>query len=221
MDGIQFDTVAKMFATTPLTRGRALRSMAAGVAALVGVRLSAEPGTAKKKEKKIQLCVCASADVTTCQTKNKPKSKAKKILQNKPCSYTGRCRLGVSGCIGCAPANNTQQGTCLAGQLCNAGATCVAGCTGTNGTQGSCPGGQLCMIASGQTTGQCQNTTLGCSPANSTPGSCLSGQSCNANSNCIPAGCLNTANPQCPTNQFCCPVGSASGGQCRGTLQAC
>ena len=58
MDGIQFDTVAKMFATTPLTRGRALRSMAAGVAALVGVRLSAEPGTAKKKEKDPALCLC-------------------------------------------------------------------------------------------------------------------------------------------------------------------
>jgi hypothetical protein len=219
MDGIQFDTVAKMFATTPLTRGRALRSMAAGVAALVGVRLSAEPGTAKKKEKKIQLCVCASADVTTCQNKNKPKSKAKKILQNKPCSYTGRCRLGVSGCIGCAPANNTQQGTCLAGQICNAGATCVAGCTGTTNPQGSCPSGQNCVIVSGQTTGQCQNAVLGCTGVG-TQGSCLSGQIC-VSSICIPAGCLNPANTQCSSNQVCCPVGSASGGQCRGTLQAC
>ena len=103
MDGIQFDTVAKTFATTPLTRGRALRSMAAGVAALVGVRLSAEPGTAKKKEKKIQLCVCASADVTTCQTKNKPKSKAKKTLRRNPCAYRGRCQSGVSGCATLAP----------------------------------------------------------------------------------------------------------------------
>jgi hypothetical protein len=220
MDGIQFDTVAKMFATTPLTRGRALRSMAAGVAALVGVRLSAEPGTAKKKEKKIQLCVCGSADVTTCQTKNKPKSKAKKILHNKPCSYTGRCRLGVSGCIGCSPATNTQ-GTCLAGQLCNAGATCVAGCTGTSTPQGSCPSGQNCVIVSSQTTGQCQNAAPTCSPNNSTQGSCLSGQLCNGSSVCVPAGCLNTANPQCSSNQVCCPVGSASGGQCRGTLQAC
>ena len=219
MDGIQFDTVAKMFATTPLTRGRALRSMAAGVAALVGVRLSAEPGTAKKKEKKIQLCVCASADVTTCQNKNKPKSKAKKILQNKPCSYTGRCRLGVSGCISCAPANNTQQGTCLAGQICNAGATCVAGCTGTTNPQGSCPSGQNCVIVSGQTTGQCQNAVLGCT-GEGTQGSCLTGQIC-VSSICIPAGCLNTANPQCSSNQVCCPVGSASGGLCRGTLQAC
>ena len=218
MDGIQFDTVAKMFATTPLTRGRALRSMAAGVAALVGVRLSAEPGTAKKKEKKIQLCVCASADVTTCQNKNKPKSKAKKILQNKPCSYTGRCRVGVSGCIGCAPANNTQA-TCLAGQLCNAGATCVAGCTGTTNPQGSCPSGQNCVIVSGQTTGQCQNAVLGCT-GEGTQGSCLSGQIC-VSSICIPAGCLNPANTQCSSNQVCCPVGSASGGQCRGTLQAC
>ena len=218
MDGIQFDTVAKTFATTPLTRGRALRSMAAGVAALVGVRLSAEPGTAKKKEKKIQLCVCASADVTTCQTKNKPKSKAKKILQNKPCSYTGRCRVGVSGCIGCAPANNTQ-GSCLAGQLCNTGATCVAGCTGTSTPQGSCPSGQNCVIASGQPTGQCQNAVVGCT-GEGTQGSCLSGQIC-VSSICVPAGCLNTANPQCSSNQVCCPVGSASGGQCRGTLQAC
>jgi hypothetical protein len=220
MDGIQFDTVAKTFATTPLTRGKALRGLAAGVAALVGVRLSAEPGTAKKKEKKIQLCVCASADVTTCQTKNKPKSKAKKILRNKPCSYTGRCRVGVSGCIGCAPANNTQ-GSCLAGQLCNTGATCVAGCTGTSTPQGSCPSGQNCVIVSSQTTGQCQNAVVGCGPPDNTQGSCLTGQICNGSSVCVPAGCLNTANPQCSSNQVCCPVGSASGGQCRGTLQAC
>ena len=217
MDGIQFDTVVKTFATMPLTRGRALRSMAAGVAALVAVRLSAEPGTAKKKEKKIQLCVCVSADVTTCQTKNKPKSKAKKTPQNKPCSYTGRCRVGVSGCIGCAPATNTQ-GSCLAGQLCNTGATGVAGCTGTTTPQGSCPSGQNCVITSGPT-GQCQNSVVGCTGAG-TQGSCLSGQIC-LNSICIPAGCLNTANPQCSSNQVCCPVGSASGGQCRGTLQAC
>lgn len=219
MDGTQFDTLAKRLSTTPLTRDKALRGMAAGAAALVGVTLAREPSAAAKK-KKIRICVCKSADVTTCQTKNKPKSKAKKILRNKPCAYTGRCRLGVSGCIGCAPANNTQ-GSCLAGQLCNAGATCVPGCTPiTNNPQGTCPSGQNCVITSGPT-GQCQNAVVGCSPVNSTPGSCLSGQTCNANGNCIPAGCLNTANPQCSSNQVCCPVGSASGGQCRGTLQAC
>jgi hypothetical protein len=157
--------------------------------------------------------------VTTCQTKQKEKTKAKKILRNKPCAYTGRCRLGVSGCIGCAPANNTQ-GSCLAGQLCNAGATCVPGCTGENNTQGTCPNGQFCSNPSG-VTGQCQNQAATCEPPNSTQGSCLSGQICNGSRVCVPAGCLNTANPQCSSNQVCCPVGSASGGQCRGTLQAC
>jgi hypothetical protein len=141
MDGIQFDTVAKTFATTPLTRGKALRGLAAGVAALVGVTLAREPSAAAKK-KKIRICVCASADFTTCQTKNKPKSKAKKTLQNKPCSYTGRCRAGVSGCIGCSPANNTQ-GSCPQGQICNPNAVCVAGCSGGPG-QGTCQAGQLC-----------------------------------------------------------------------------
>jgi hypothetical protein len=218
MDGTQFDTLAKRLSTTPLTRDKALRGMAAGAAALVGVTLAREPSAAAKK-KKIRICVCASADVTTCQTKNKPKSKAKKILRNKPCAYTGRCRLGVSGCIGCAPANNTQ-GSCLAGQLCNAGATCVAGCTGENNTQGTCPNGQFCSNPSG-VTGQCQNQAATCEPPNSTQGSCLSGQICNGSRVCVPAGCLNPANPQCSSNEVCCPVGSASGGQCRGTLQAC
>jgi hypothetical protein len=216
MDGTQFDTLAKRLSTTPLTRDKALRGMAAGAAALVGVTLAREPSAAAKK-KKIRICVCASADVTTCQTKNKPKSKAKKILRNKPCAYTGRCRLGVSGCIGCSPANNTQ-GSCLAGQLCNTGATCVAGCTGTSTPQGSCPSGQNCVITSGPT-GQCQNAVVGCT-GEGTQGSCLTGQIC-VSSICIPAGCLNTANTQCSSNQVCCPVGSASGGQCRGTLQAC
>ena len=98
MDGTQFDTLAKRLSTTPLTRDKALRGMAAGAAALVGVTLAREPSAAAKK-KKIRICVCKSADVTTCQTKQK-ETKAKQILRNKPCAYTGRCRLGVSGCIG-------------------------------------------------------------------------------------------------------------------------
>ena len=58
MDGTQFDTLAKRLSTTPLTRDKALRGMAAGAAALVGVTLAREPSAAAKK-KKIRICVCA------------------------------------------------------------------------------------------------------------------------------------------------------------------
>ena len=43
----------------------------------------------------------------------------------------------------CSPANNTQQGSCLPGQICSNQSSCVAGCTGGPG-QGSCPPGQQC-----------------------------------------------------------------------------
>jgi len=114
--------------------------------------------------------------------------------------------------LGCSPANNTQ-GSCPAGQICNGQAICVAGCTGTG--QGSCPAGLQCV------NGQCQ-VPGGCTPTNNTQGNCAAGQVCNLSGVCVPAvGCLNTANPQCGSNQFCCPSETAQAGNCRGNLQAC
>ena len=228
MDGTTFDQLIKRIATKRITRLTALRGLAAGgVATLTGVGLITEEARAKKNnnnDKKKRVCNCTSADPATCLSQKKKKKARNRLLRSNPCAYKGRCQTGVSGCaapLGCSPATNTTQGSCLAGQICSTQAICVAGCTGTTNTQGSCPSGQVCVIAAGQTTGQCQNQALGCSPNTNTQGSCLSGQICNANSICVPTGCLNTANPQCNTNQICCPVGTASAGLCRGNLQAC
>ncbi len=222
MDGTRFDNLVKRLATRPMTRATALRGLAASAAALTGVSILAGAGEAannnNNNDRKRKVCKCTSATATSCSTVKKEKKKAKRILRRFPCSYKGKCRAGVTACaapVGCSPANNTQ-GTCAPGQLCNTQAICVAGCTGQNNTQGTCPNGQLCV------NGQCQGQGVGCNPANNTQGSCPPGQVCNTRAICVTAlGCLNTANPQCSTNQFCCPSESASAGECRGNLQAC
>jgi len=167
MDGTQFDTLIKRLSRTRLTRARALQGLAAGaVTALAGVHFRADDVSADgNNTRKRKVCLCASADPATCQTK-KVKAKKARRLARQGCNYKGSCRSGVSGCTAPAP--------------------------------------------------------VGCSPANNTKGNCPTGQVCNIRAICVTAvGCLNTANPQCSTNQVCCPSESASAGECRGTLQAC
>jgi hypothetical protein len=49
MDGTAFDALIKRLATTPLSRSKAVRGLAATAAALAGATLAAEPGEANVK----------------------------------------------------------------------------------------------------------------------------------------------------------------------------
>ena len=168
MDGTHFDSLIKRLAATPVTRAAALRGLAASAAALAGVTLLAESGTADgdgKKTRKRRVCDCSSSDPNSCTNRRLKRRAANRLLRSNACAYKGRC-TGVSGCAAPAP--------------------------------------------------------VGCNPANNTQGNCPTGQVCNTRAICVTAvGCLYTANPQCSTNQVCCPSESASAGECRGTLQAC
>ena len=197
MDGSHFDTLVKALATTPLSRARVVQGLAASVTALAGMRLSGEPGAAKKQnEKKIRVCNCPSSDATLCKTQKKAKPKAKKLLRRNACAYRGRCQ-GVSGCAtpGCTPSCEQKIcgdngcggscGTCGTGQVCAAG-RCVS----------SCPGGQ--KVCAGN-----------CIPSNQ----CCTGSDCPADQVCFNGSCdpclPNNTNQACVSSQQCC--GTASG----------
>src|SRR5215213_2974170 len=138
MDGTRFDTLIKRLATTPLTRSTALRGLAASVAALAGVTLTAEPGAAKKKRK---VCHCTDEKSTSCNTLEVGKKAARKHVRNHACDYKGECK-GFSDCcfadtLGCT--SNTQccsgfcgDGTCRPAQCASIGESCtsLSCCTG-------------------------------------------------------------------------------------------
>ena len=229
MDGSRFDQLIKSIATTRVSRLTALRGLAAGaVAAIAGVNFRAEDAEAAKSRRcRSKPTECQTCKKGKCHRNNngekkchrgKLRPKANGTLCSIPGATSATCRNGaciaaVTPPLGCSPANNTQ-GSCQAGQICNTQAICVAGCTGGPG-QGSCPQNLICV------NGQCQ-VPGGCTPRTNVQGNCGPGQVCNLSGICVTAvGCLNTANPQCGTNQFCCPSETAQAGECRGTLQAC
>lgn len=103
MDGTQFDTLIKRLSATPLTRGKALRRLAASAAILAGVTLTEELGTAADKRKKKRrrrrrpVCHCTSAAAESCSTRKLNREGRTRLLASNPCAYGGPC-LGFSGC---------------------------------------------------------------------------------------------------------------------------
>jgi hypothetical protein len=95
MDDSRFDTLVKTLALTSLTRPHLVRGLVASAAALAGVRLTAESGTAKgkgkgkgkKKPRKKPVCLCSVAGCTS----QKVKQPGKLIAQNPSCNYAGAC----------------------------------------------------------------------------------------------------------------------------------
>jgi len=229
MDGTRFDQLIKSMATTRVSRLTALRGLAVGaVAAIAGVNFRAEDAEAARSRRcKPKPNQCQTCKKGKCRQTNNGKKCHRGKLRPKAngtlCSIpgatsatclNGACIAAVTPPLGCSPANNTQ-GSCQPGQICNTLGNCVAGCTGTNNTQGSCPQNLVCV------NGQCQ-VPGGCTPRTNVQGNCAPGQVCNLSGICVTAvGCLNTANPQCGTNQFCCPSETAQAGECRGNLTAC
>ena len=124
VDGTQFDRLIKRLASTPLNRSKALRGLAASVAAFAGMTIAAEPGAAEERK----VCHCEDESRTSCETITVGRNAARRHIRDHPCDYKGRCK-GRSGC-------------CLGiGESCTSRLTCCSGnCLGscqpckTNGT---------------------------------------------------------------------------------------
>ena len=185
----------KRLATTRLTRLTALRGLAAGgVAALSGMRRTADEAEARHTRKKRKVCHCTDASAASCRTLIKARKKVRKHLQRHPCDYKGRCK-GFSGCAPVAPCQNNNQ--CTGGQVCSNG-QCVD-CTG----DAQCTGGQdLCQRALSAAGEQCQNNNQ-----------------CTAGQVCVGGECVDcTSYTQCP-GQTCRGGVCFGGGPCANSTQ--
>ena len=217
MDGSHFDTLVKTLATTPLSRASVVRGLVASAAALAGVSLAPEPGTAKNtNEKRVKVCLC---DPASCHTTTvKKANRGKVIRRNAPCAAKGKC-TGVNPCAtqtpSCTP--NCEQkicgtngcggscGTCSTAQVC-ANGRCVAGCPGGQKVcNGNCiPNNQCC------TDSDCPVATQDCCG-----GACVDVQSdvrncgacgtrCSLNEQCIGGACRCGLGPACDLESTCC-----------------
>ena len=205
MDGSRFDTLVKALATTRLTRSHALRGLAASAAALAGVRLTAERGTAKKNNKQeIRICVCADANPSTCKTQKKEKAKAKKTLRRNPCAYRGRCLNGVSGCAGSLTGPQGPAGPPGPGAVLG---VCPA----------PCPTCETCNPATGECAvdpGRNGQAGTGCAA----PNVCCNGTCCVGVHQCNIAGTCATCAQVCDANCTLCVNLAQGGTRCAGGI---
>ena len=88
MDGPRFDKLTQRLASTRLTRGSALRGLAASTLTLAGMTTVADEATAGKKKP-----YCDCPDATSMCTNARAGKKARRLyLQSHPCSYKGTCQ---------------------------------------------------------------------------------------------------------------------------------
>src|SRR5829696_4990699 len=221
MDGTQFDHMMKRLATTRLARLTALRGLAAGgVAALIGMRLTADEADAHHRQRKRTICHCSNASAASCRTLTKAKKKVRKHLQRHPCDYKGRCK-GFSGCAPAAKCQNNNQ--CSGGQVCSGGqcvdCTSYTQCPGQTCRGGVCFGGGPCANST-----QCvAPTTCEDPPATGSDRFCLYGNICSTNADCgmfpmTPICVLGICTSECVAGGAACPAGqSCQAGVCQPT----
>ena len=137
MDGTTFDDLIKRLSTAPLTRGKALRGLAASAAALAGVSLVVESGGARKNrdEKVVRICLWS---VTGGRSKKVEKSKARTILRHNACARKGHC-TGTNPCLAGVPATGATGPAGPVGGTGPSGPTGPAGPGGATGPAGSLP----------------------------------------------------------------------------------
>jgi len=212
--------------TASLTRSTALRGLAASVATLTGVRLTALPGVArkhnnnKKHEPKRRVCHCGrnNPQRVGCTTKRLPKEKVKQHLKRHKDDYKGQCVTPPtpSTCVGQSGACSADA-QCCAGLFCADNITCqpLGSCREQTvdciGDTQCCSG--LCNVGGGGRTGDtcttCRTARADCMPG--AGNGCCSGLICSAT---VPDNenrcCVDNGNPApggCPaggTDRRCC-----------------
>jgi hypothetical protein len=189
MDGTQFDTLIKRLSATPLTRATALRGLAASAATLAGVRLTEEPGAAKKNKKdenEVRICLWSASGG---RSKKVERSKAKTILRRNACARKGRCS-GTNPCPAGVPASGATGLTGPAGPAGPAGPGAGLVCPAL------CPFCEICNPA----TGQCEACPANCNFCSTLyDRSTVCGES--VATSCVPC----TTSADCPQIPNVCP----------------
>ena len=130
MDGTAFDTLIKQFSTSPVTRARALRGLAATAAALTGAGLSASELGAKKGETKRKWCHRGDDFTILGKTNKLTKEQRKQHKKKHAADYRGTCTAarivpagGGGGGGGCDNFTDCDDRLCLNGR-CLADVSC-------------------------------------------------------------------------------------------------
>src|SRR5215204_6185608 len=210
VDAQRFDRLVRRVTMIRLTRGSVLRGGVVGtVAAITGLsRLSSEVWAKNKKPKK-NFCVCTDSTVSSCSDQKVKGKNKKKVLQQFPCSYRGKCR----GFNPCSPAPTGGGGgggptrpagfsiaidLALVGDLCPLGTECgdssVTGleCVGA-GPLAACLPLDLDAVCQGGAdcdTGRCDNLLCVLCPLVAICGEAGSEQCCVAEADCIDNLCV-------------------------------
>jgi hypothetical protein len=87
VDGPRFDALTQRLASIRLTRGSALRGLAASTLTLAGLATVADEASAAKKP----YCACENAN-SNCTTEFAGRRARKRYIKQHPCSYKGECR---------------------------------------------------------------------------------------------------------------------------------
>jgi hypothetical protein len=148
MNGNAFDIFTRC--TEAVSRRGSLRTLGAALAALAGVSLSPESGTARKKSQKLRtVCHCPDQTVTNCRTLKKGKKAVKKHLEKHQCDYKGAC-TGFNPC-GTAPTDPPPPPSppgpipeCTSNAECR-GQVCVDGTCQNCTLTSQCVGGEICI----------------------------------------------------------------------------
>jgi len=193
MESDRFDAFVQRLAATRLTRGNALRGLAAGVAALSGVAV-VNGTAARNRKKKKQICHCANPSAT-CTTETVGKKQRKQHLKQDQCDYLGPCQGTLNPCAGAG--SNVTVDTTLLGQPCTAGGnecgdsavtglTCVANvCVPTDVATSL-----VCTTDADCSSGRCTGGVCVLCPETSICGSGASAQCCVVDASCIRGLCV-------------------------------
>ena len=211
VDETWLDTLMKRLATAPLSRSTALRGLAAGATALIGLSLPPEPGVAgnnKRNGARRRVCLWSSTSADG-NTKKVTADKARKILRSNACARSGRC-TGANPCFQCSAGTTNCGGVCRDLQ-------CDEANCGTCGT--ACSAHQVCQAGACFSRSTCEATTEPlCATANPTACNSQGGNTCvcslSAEGNIVctepPASCPSPTGPTLScTTSLNCPSGSA------------
>ena len=127
MEPRRFDDLIKQLSTASLTRSQALRGLALSATALAGVRITIEPGLARKRnndrnEPKRRVCHCGrnNPQRVGCKTKRLPKDKVKQHLKR----HKDDSRAGASRHRRQTRTRLPESATCTVDAQCCAGGIC-------------------------------------------------------------------------------------------------